>query len=131
MPQEFEVKLRVLDNKLPIVLDVLRNAAVLISVMPVEKPANETVVEKPKKTFRFVNGKRNKGIFGRDLLKKIMTEPRPYSMDELTKAFVEHGFAETSVSPNITILRKQNAIRTTPDGKYILVREQPTLFTAR
>ena len=41
---------------------------------------------------RYVNGKHDKGITGRDLLRKIVSDKFPHGRSEIQSIFVKHGF---------------------------------------
>ncbi len=111
---DFQVTLRVSSSRLGTVLEALKGAAELLSVLPCEAPS----VAKPTRAFAYVNGKRNKGINGPELVMKSLQEREPRTREEFTRIFVSHGFAETSFSPALTSLKEKGLVTLVAPGKY-------------
>jgi hypothetical protein len=72
---------------------------------------------------RFVNGMRNKGISGPDLVLQIL-DTGPASKEEIESVMDEHHFARSSSSSLLSKLQKSEQIVRRPDGKFIKVPEQ-------
>lgn len=112
----YAVLFHVDDKKLATVLGALQGSAQLVSVTPTE-------VEAPKATKEqyYVGGKRNKGISGQDLVLKVLgSAKRPFTNEELGKAFIENGFAEHSYSPSLTELVRAEKVVSAGRGTWAL-----------
>jgi hypothetical protein len=85
------------EDKLATIISALKGSATLISMTVVEE-------KKPKtRNHGYVDGKRNKGISGEDLVIQSLKAGAQTS-EQLTATFVERGFAPKSVSPNVSAL---------------------------
>src|ERR1700692_788924 len=110
----FEVILHVSSKVLPHLLSTVAPECKLVSVKPI---TGETTVREP----RYANGKRNKGISGRDLTLKLLgAEKRAFSYRELAEAVQSHGFAANSVSPVLSNLVKEKKVKALGNGQYAL-----------
>ncbi len=116
---DFQVTLRVSSSRLGTVLEALKGAAELLSVLPCEAPS----VAKPTRALAYVNGKRNKGISGPELVLKSLREREPRTREEFAAIFTLHGFAETSFSPSLTGLKEKGLVALVAPGKYGLTQK--------
>lgn len=122
----YDVVIRTPAQQLPTILEALEGAATLVSVHPVRDPQSAepekaaTVVHTHQpRTFRYAEGKRNKGISGRDLMLRVLgTENRAFSNNELINAFTKEKFAGTSVGPILSVLIRDGLVRRVSDGWY-------------
>lgn len=113
----FRITCNVLSANLATVIGALEDAAQIVEVRALEEPAPA----KPPK-FRYVNGKKNKGISGRDLLLEILSKyKRPVSRDALSREFVSRGFAANSLSPTISALVHEGEVDRAKNG-YVSLR---------
>lgn len=113
----YAVLLHVDEKQLPTVLGVLAGNAKLVSVTPTE----EAKAEKKKKQQHYVDGKRDKGISGEDLLlQAIAKEQRAFTIKELEEVFLAHRFSGNSVSPVLNRLIQAEKIRKVGAGAYCL-----------
>jgi hypothetical protein len=116
MATVYLVTLHVDEKQLPVVLGALAGSAKLVSVTPTE----EAKAEVPKGPY-YVDGKRNKGISGEDLLLEVLGRaPRPFTHKELEDAFQARRFSPNSVNPNIHRLLAAEKIRRVGTSSYCL-----------
>lgn len=105
-------------KELPTVLSVVEKSATLISVRPTE----ETKAPPEKKRQRYVNSKHRKDISGQDLVLQTLTEHKGVcDTIQLSKAFVNHGFANDSYSSAVTYLVKNGKVRRLERGRVALI----------
>lgn len=128
--QLYDVVLRCSSVSLATILSAVEDAAVLVSVVPVQmenpviqptarviKPTGPTHTK--NRTFSFVGGKRLKGIKGVDLaLQKLQSANRAFSYSELAAEFEQHGFAPNSAGPSVSMLVRAGKARRLGDGMY-------------
>ena len=117
--QFFDVTVRCTHDALPNFLTTIGKGTSLISVVPVEPATPEPTA---KRTQRYINGKRNKGISAHNLLVMSLREPK--TVDELAQILTDRGFAATSLSPSLSILRSKGLIYEV-GGKYHLTHLAP------
>ena len=111
--QKFKMHLIVPIKMVGTIIELIADEGILVSVEP--------VVEKGK-TFRYVGGKRNKGISGSEL---VLTSLRDHGglmkVKELEAVFVGKGFSTNSVGPSVSKLVIEKKIKR--DGNtYRLVK---------
>ncbi len=104
----FKVTLLVTSTNLA---NVLVHAQQVLTIAPV-------IAE--EKTSRFVNGARNKGVKGEDLLLKTLAIP--HTPAEIADAFEAAGFARNSASPILSRLVAAKKIKRSDAGVYTLVK---------
>jgi hypothetical protein len=115
----YAVLLHVRATQLSTVIQVLEKSAVLVSVTPTTPDQTQPP---EKKTFRYANGVRFKGISGRDLVLQILTANNGLCDNEqLEKAFVKAGFAKDSYSGPISYLITEGRVRRLDRGRVALV----------
>lgn len=103
MRKEYEIRLLCTLDKIAVIEDVLRGEATILRIITPDE--RNTMVEyevrspPTKIRRRFVNGKRNKGISGADLIVKALKEHGgSLSRSDLCAIFEHHGFSRSSVN---------------------------------
>jgi hypothetical protein len=109
---DFQVLLKVSSSRLATVLEALKGAADLLSVLPCD--------EAPVRASRSSGGKRNKGVSGRALALAALRRAAPGSMTiaQIVKIFVERGFSPNSPSPALAELKGKGLVELTEPGRY-------------
>lgn len=82
----------------------------------------ESITPDVKKHHMYVNGVKNKGIKGSDLVIKTIKLYGGATIDDLTKAFVKEGFAIGSASASTSKLVQAGEIGRDENGKYRLAK---------
>lgn len=118
----YAVLFHVRSTKLPTVLQVLEKSATLISVTPT-KADEAAAPASAKKNMHYVNGKRSKGISGRELVLHCLEVSKDHicTNEELSRAFVAHEFSPNSYSSVITYLVQDGKVRRLDRGRIALV----------
>jgi hypothetical protein len=112
---DFQLLLRVSGAKLPVVLEALKGAADLLSVLPCEPSARE----KPPK--RYSGGKRLKGISGPDcVLETLRSAGGSASYARITEDLHAKGFSPSSASPALSELKSRGLVEFEGHGSYKL-----------
>lgn len=120
----YAVLLHVRSPMPPTVLQVLEKSATLISVTPTTPNQTSEPPTGHKKVQHYVNGKRHKGISGIDLLiETLRAHSGICTTDQLTKAFVDRGFAVSSASPIVSELIKAGKLRRLDQSRLALIGE--------
>jgi hypothetical protein len=110
---KFEMRL-IVPTKLvgPIVELVEEGEGIIVTMTPHSETSG-------KKTPRYVDGKRNKGISANELvLQTLVTGPTTY--EQLAQRFVDKGFAKTSLSPTLSRLIKDKQVIESSKGFFSL-----------
>ena len=116
----YSVVLHVSEKRLGTLLDAIAGSATLISATATTEVI-ETRAVSTGDTHHYVNGKRNKGISGEDLiLKTLASSNKVFTTVEIENAFVQHGFAGKSYSPPLSKLVGAGKVRALGNAKYIL-----------
>lgn len=117
----FKVTLAVSAKLLPSLLEVVTPQANLLGVELV-KDGTPAEPKEPIKRIHYKDGKRLKGISGKDLAIQILrTEPRLFSYKEMAEEFVRHGFAANSTSPVLSnLINHEKKVRFHGNGMYSL-----------
>lgn len=112
----FDVTLRVNEKNLAWYLSLVAEdrRVELRGVVPVK-------TDEPAPKNRYINGKRDKGISGIDLVLKTL-QGCASTLPTLTKIFVAQGFAETSVSSVISRLLDEGRVRKDEAKVYHFVK---------
>lgn len=143
----FELVVHTSDKMLPTILQALEGHATLVRVVQVPsveemfpelKPAGPpppmpsvqlslpTELKAARKTFRYSNGRHNKGIRGIDLCIKLLKEAGcPLAKKAFFTGFGAHGFAENSASPAISHCLSAGTIIEVSPGVYALAAKTP------
>lgn len=110
---EYDLTIRVADEeKLSTIISALAGAGTILSL-------TATVHRKsPKKNMAYVDGKRNKGISGHDLLTNLFKRKAKWTTPELTAEFVKAGFSENSMSPRLAAMKNAGKVKNTSLGVY-------------
>jgi hypothetical protein len=115
---DFQITLKVNGNRLATVLEALKGAAELVSVLPCEEPARLL----PRRDGPYyAGGKRNKGISGQTLaLQAFKKANGSITTTQLAKIFGANGFAPASNSPAIAALAQQGLVERVELGRWRL-----------
>lgn len=111
---DFQVTLKVTSSRLATVLEALKGAAELLSVLPCEEA--EARVHKKKS---YANGKRDKGIRASELVLTALSSG-VLTVGQLTSIFIAKGFAENSVSPALSELNARGLVESPERGCWRL-----------
>ena len=71
-----------------------------------------------KRSMAYANGKRNKGILGKDLLVDLFKKKATRTTKEIADAFVKAGFSSNSASPRIAALKQEGGIKQVGANTY-------------
>jgi hypothetical protein len=119
--QTFTVVLSVGAKQLPTILECVAGSATLVSVTVSTEQVSPTASVERTKQQHYRDGKRNKGISGRDLVLKVLTEKGGLAtFSQFAQAFHEHGFDKNSASPSLSAATKDKAVRMLGGGRYCL-----------
>jgi hypothetical protein len=112
---DFQVTLKVNGSRLATVLEALKGAAELLSVLPCEEAPSRA-----SRSSGYVGGKRNKGVYGRALALAALRRAAPGSMTiaQIVKIFVERGFSPNLPSPALAELKVKGLVELTEPGRY-------------
>lgn len=102
---------------MPTVLETLKGTGEFVGVSLVE-----TTEHKDSKEPFYVNGKRDKGIKGEDLLKELIGSAEPkkvFILSNLQSAFVARGFSKNSIYPLFTKAKVLGLIESEEPGVYV------------
>ena len=122
--QRYKVMFETSAAMLPTLIQVVAPEIKLLGVEPLPTlvRGNDLVKGKPPRTMHYLNGKRFKGILGRDLVVKLLAGG-PMPPRKLCEGFKLQGFAANSCSPVLSALTKQGAIKyDVATGCYSLAR---------
>ena len=110
----YAVLLHVRSPMLPTVLQALERSATLVSVTPTTSGKEPP----PKKNQHYANGKRMKGISGRELVLQTLDQHNGFcNNQQLEKAFIENGFAKESYSSPVSYLVAEGRVRRLDQGR--------------
>jgi hypothetical protein len=115
---DYNVHFRVNGNDLATVIDVCKKTCKLMSITPVDPTAAKFESDDDVKP-RYKDGVRNKGITGAELLRKLGTAQRNFTMQEASDAFVQHGFAPSSVNASVSREVSAGTIKRIANGGLI------------
>lgn len=120
MTKLYHVTLQCTDRKVPILLQATTDRDItLVSVSPAPSTATSVAPQQVRSPSRYANGQRKKDISGHDLALEILrSAPRPFTYEEVVKAFTSHGFASNSASPVLSKLIREGLIRQINQGKW-------------
>jgi hypothetical protein len=111
--QKFDLHIRVLSaEKLATIVQVLDGEALLMKMEAVTRDDDH----RPRQSPHYLNGKRLKGILGRDLFLLTMADGKEHSRRELEKAFTSMGFHSHSHSSQASMLKQQQMVEITETG---------------
>jgi hypothetical protein len=82
-------------------------------------------IEAPKTAeppSRYVNGRRNKGVGGAELILETLRGGAA-TVDELKRTFTHSGFSPTSVSPCLSRLLRDKRVQHAMHGRYMLTSD--------
>jgi hypothetical protein len=84
-------------------------------------PVRASGIEKPAlpKPTRFVNGKKNKGVSGENLVIETLRSGSA-DLSELKRVFTHRGFAPTSASPTLSRMMRDGEVERGPHGRFKL-----------
>lgn len=109
----YDLTIRVADeDKLSVIISALAGSGTILSLQAT------TIRKKTSKTFSYVDGKRNKGIKGSDLMVSLFKRKASWNTQALIAEFVKAGFSKNSMSPRLALLKKQGKIAQTSLGVY-------------
>lgn len=107
--------------KAAMIIQLLDGEARLVSMKEVVED-----VASGQRAIRYANGARLKGISGPELLVRLLGDHKPHPRHEIERAFIEHGFAWTSVGPVLSLARKEGRLLVNPDSTLqLLMRNDP------
>jgi hypothetical protein len=112
-PIKFDMHLRVPHDRISTIIDALTGAC---EVVKIEQAADEKLPA--QKRIHYKDGKRGKGISGRELFLQTIADGSK-TMDQITAAFVRHGFSDNSPSPIMSTLRKAGQIHFEPGTRKV------------
>ncbi len=95
----------------------------LMRCAKLEEPQQPPVVQKAPLNggSRYAGGVRNKGISGEQLvIDSLLNSPKPLRTDELAQIFVNRGFARTSASSLLSIMRTGKKVTQDLAGRWTL-----------
>jgi hypothetical protein len=114
MKTYYKVILKVEESQLSVVLGALAPEVKMLGA----EPLAEELPLPPKRSNRYVNGKRNKGISGADLLTEIFSKLNRATETEIQKSFIARGFSNTTVYPCICMAIRNGSIKQVGHGVY-------------
>jgi len=125
LPQ-YELIVRVTSaQKLATIISLLDGEARLLGMKEItdeDDPADrKRITSSTRKALHYVGGKRDKGISGADLLTQLLADGRPHPRHEIERAFIERGFSWLSVSPVLSVARKEGRLLVNPDATVQLL----------
>jgi hypothetical protein len=126
MPKHhYEVTVRCPEAHLPTFLSAVTGYVTLVSVKAIEQPAIANgdnispVTGKEKKQFRYNDGKRDKGITGRDLILSLLADgPKP--KNHVLSQFKARGFAHNSFSASLSPLTRGGQVMVQGDKLFLI-----------
>lgn len=107
------ITLRVAEEQLPLVLDVVRGTAEVLSV------AVDTV-KRRSSSKTYATGKANKGISGPELILNTLRSSGPRTENDLQRIFVDRGFAPSSHRSNLSMLKSAGSVERLSDGRWAI-----------
>lgn len=114
----YVLMLHVGESKLGAVINAVAGEASIVSVAPTKESAE---IQGLPKISRFVSGKKDKGISGKDLLEQLLSSSnRAFSITEIVDEFKKHEFAPSS-GYNVTATAvREGRVRALSGGRYAL-----------
>jgi hypothetical protein len=107
----FRIVCDVPSTSLTTVIGAIEGAASIVEVRALDEAAPPPTRNHPRNHHGYANGKRDKGISGRDLLLEVLSKyKRPVSRDEIDREFITRGFAAGSFSPSVTYLVREGRV---------------------
>jgi hypothetical protein len=120
----YHIHLRVPTRLVTTLLELVEREDITVLDSPFKEAA---IAPSSKRTPHYVNGKRNKGISGRDLvLASLKTSPSGLTDEELERIFTDRGFSPNSAGPNTSKLREEGVIWRSIGGKWLLRSSPPS-----
>lgn len=83
---------------------------------------DETPTPAKKRSFRFVNGKRNKGVMGIDLVRDTLTARPKVTRAQLMETFTKHEFAPSSISSLLSKAVRAGWAKRNDDDTWSLIK---------
>ena len=116
----YVLTLHVVESKIGAVISALSGEATVVSVVPTKESAEAPAPRPaPSGKHRFVGGKHDKGITGKELIMQILdSENRAFFMSEIVTRFMAKGFADTSAYPVTYEAVKNGKARALGEGRY-------------
>lgn len=122
MSKTYDITLRCNLDQLPTILQVVQGHATLLNCQQTADQMPQSP-DSSRKSFRYANGQRNKGITGQALLLRCLSEAKT-SRPLIEQAFKSAGFSKSSLSPVLSKLLAAGQVRI--HGNDILpIQESP------
>lgn len=123
MALSYRLVLQVTDKALPKVLEeALTNGAKLLSMTPTADSDVEGKSDAMRtRNFSYVEGKRNKGIKGEDLIFEVLDLKGVAIPADFKSAFVKRGFASESYAGTLSKLVTEKKVRSLGESRYCRV----------